>query len=88
MKKIKMGNVNIRFKSFQDVWQALDDGHEVFWVNELYHITKEFAMPHHCQDTIRNGLLLRVTCIDNYFGSLLLTEELAQLFIKDGKENK
>ena len=69
-----------RFKTIKAVWKALDEGKEVFWVNSLYHVTVEPAKPHNNLETLRNGQLLRVTCKDNYFGSLLTASELGKLY--------
>lgn len=70
------------FKTIDQVWDAIESGQEVFWSNESYHLTVEDAQDYNPDFTKRNGKVLRVTCISNYFGSLLCENELSNLFIK------
>jgi hypothetical protein len=71
------------FNTFDDVWNALDAGQTVYWYNTSYKITIEPCQKTTNRETERNGKVLRVTCVSNYFGSLLKECELSNLFIED-----
>jgi hypothetical protein len=77
------------FKTIDQVWNALDQGLTVCWASKAYEITIEsseiewrqrqnFAIPF----SNRDGKCLRVTCVSNWFGSLLCENELSNLFLK------
>lgn len=74
------------FKIVAQVWAALDRGEEVFWQNNLYHITVEDWHPRNSDYTKRKGKCLRVTCKSNYFGSLLYPEEIKNLFTESERK--
>lgn len=78
-----------QFKSIDEVWKAIDAGQTVYWMNDSYQLTIEdsnldwrqghgFAAPF----SNRNDKCLRITCISNWFGSLLDRSELGQLYTK------
>lgn len=78
-----------KFKNIDQVWEALDQGKIVYWKNESYQLTIEpvqrewrerqgFGIPW----TTRGESCLRVTCMSNWFGSLLETNELNSLYTK------
>lgn len=71
-----------RYKTIEQVWNDIEKGIEIFWGNESYHLTLVPSGPNNTQYTNKNGQLLRVTCISNYFGSLLNESELNALFSK------
>ncbi len=76
MKKIKM-------TSYDDIWNALAEGKTVHWASDAYKIYIEaIAMKEHGRYTSKHGCTLTARCISNYFGSLLLPEEIKQCYIK------
>lgn len=77
----------MQFNNINQVWAAIEAGKEVFWVNHAYHLTVEpvnaewrksqgFDIPF----SAKGDKCLRVTCISNYFGSLLEETEIHKLF--------
>jgi hypothetical protein len=76
-----------QFETINEVWNALDEGKTVYCSNESYKITIEPTIPNNefqlNHFTRRGDQVLRVTCIENYFGSLLSESELGKLFTKD-----
>lgn len=79
----------MKFQTIEQVWQALDQGLTVCWSSDAYELTIEETRLEWRQ---RNGFeipfsnrgekCLRVTCVSNWFGSLLLPSELPKLYIK------
>ena len=70
------------FTNIKQVWNAIDQGETVYWHNELYKLTVEEnhpTCPNFCK---RGNKHLRVTCIVNYFGSVLEKSEIPDLFTK------
>lgn len=71
------------FKTIQDVWNAIEDGKEIFWHHEGYKvIVEEPNNPNYKPENIRRGKVLTVRCLDNWFGSLLSEYDLPNLYIK------
>lgn len=73
-----------QFKTIDEVWTAIDNGETVYWRNESYQLTIENARPNFKAFTIRNDKCLRVTCMSNWFGSLLEEKEITNLFTSKG----
>lgn len=76
-----------QFTSINQVWAAIDAGKTVHWASTAYTLTVEDSMLDWRKQqgfevpfSNRNGQCLRVTCTENYFGSLLLESELPKLF--------
>lgn len=69
------------FTNVDQVWDAVNSGKVVHWVNLGYIITVETAYNGSPQYTLRNGKVLRITHKDTYFGSLLTGSELPNLFM-------
>lgn len=76
------------FKTVKAVWKALDAGHTVYWTNRAYKIFVETndgdaeTRRAPCRMfSARGNKILCVRCIENYFGSVLDSSELGQLFI-------
>jgi hypothetical protein len=55
-----------------EIWAAIDSGQEVNWENSLYYVHPVKAEPdNEYADVSRRGdEALRITCKQNYFGSL------------------
>lgn len=71
----------MQFKTIEQVWNAIEQGQTVYWVNESYKLTIETALlENHFSN--KNGKCLRVTYISNWFGSILDKSELPKLFTK------
>ena len=72
-------------RSIKDVWDNIMAGRTVYWGNEAYRITLIDAIgdyqANHC--TSKNGLVLRVTCTSNWFGSLLEPAQLKDCYTKE-----
>ena len=82
-----------RFKDINEVWNAIESGQDVYWSNQSYKLTIEpvnrewrqaqgFAIPF----SAKGEFCLRVTCISNWFGSLLLEDEIKALFTIEGNQ--
>lgn len=78
--------------NLEEVWNAIDAGQTVCWNSATYEVLvvdsmldwrkeQRFEVPF----SNRDGKSLRVTCVSNYFGSLLSEADLNQLFIKETK---
>jgi hypothetical protein len=78
-----------QFKTIEEVWAAIDKGLTVYWASDAYQLTIEesnlewrrrqgFAVPF----SNRGEKCLRVTCMSNWFGSLLDANELNRLYTK------
>ncbi len=76
-----------QFKTIEDVWAAVDKGETVYWSNTAY---KVYVEPDNSPETTkiyaprkyveRNGKLLSIRCIENYFGGIIGRDELSKLF--------
>lgn len=79
-----------QFNTISEVWEAINQGKTVYWSNKAYKLTiednnafpAEFVarMGWDKHFTMQDNKLLRVTCISNWFGSLLTENELSKLF--------
>ena len=76
--------------TIEQVWKALDEGKTVYWKNEGYKVFIEdisrpgsdagkFQIAHFSH---RNGKMLAVRYISNYFGSIIHESDLSNLFVK------
>ena len=74
------------------VWEKIEAGETVYWANTGYKIYVEnvpmdlpdyfvtkFQVAHH---TFKDGKVLSVRCIENYFGGLIAESELSKLFVE------
>lgn len=61
-----------RFKNIGQVWEAVESGKKVNWINSLYQVVVESN-----NDGAR---WLSVRCIENWFGSKLTKEEIPELY--------
>lgn len=79
-----------QFKNVEDVWTAIDQGKTIYCSNKSYKI---FIEPNigseeniKCEARMfssRDGFMLSVRCIENYFGSVLHKSDLFHLFTDD-----
>lgn len=78
-----------QFRTIAEVWEAVDAGKRVYWSNDAYALTVEpvnrewrerngFEIPF----SAKGAVCLRVTCLSNWFGSLLIETELGALYTK------
>lgn len=77
------------FKSVNDVWLAIDRGQTVYCHNKSYKVYVESNIGNDetrktpsRMFSDRNGQLLSVRCISNYFGSVISESDLNNLFIE------
>jgi hypothetical protein len=70
--------------SIEQIHLALEQGHKVNWVNSLYELAYV-----RCEDknpygkaSYKKGKAIRVSCITNYFGSLIHESEFKNCFLK------
>lgn len=77
-------------KSIAQVWELLDRGETIYWSSEAYKVFVTRDTDPHTTSVYeprrlvsRNGYILDVRCISNYFGSILFESELNQLFVKE-----
>lgn len=81
-----------QFKSLDQVWAAIDAGQTVYWASDAYQLTIENCFPEEYRQRMgwahpfskRGDKCLRVTCMRNWFGSLLHESELGALYTKAG----
>lgn len=85
----------MRFKTVDDIWNAIDKGKTIFWCNENYKVFVEdnigSAETTECdvrQYSARNGKMLSIRCISNYFGSVISKGDLPKLFVKQNKRGE
>ena len=76
-----------QFKTIQDVWAALDQNETIYWHNKSYKVFIEQDLSPDITASYgpryrisRNGQLLTIRCIENYFGSILHENEISSLF--------
>ena len=74
------------FKTINEVWAAIDSGKSVFWEHTGYKVivehadqTNEYQSNHF---TNRDGKVLSIRCLENYFGGLMDEKELSALFVE------
>lgn len=73
----------LKFRSVGEVWKAIDAGLSVYWVHDGYQvlvITADLNQYTAYSYRRSTGQCLRVTFIENYFGSVLCKSELKSLF--------
>ncbi len=80
----------MKIKTVEQVWSLIDQGKTVCCVNDAYQLTVEDTLidwrkrnGYEIPFSNRDGKCLRVTCVSNWFGSLLLESELKNLYVKD-----
>lgn len=72
--------------TIEQIWTALDQGKEVLWHHKGYMIhSVESKSNEFSKLSYRNGQALRVTCIENYFGSLMNVTDLGHAYIKESE---
>jgi hypothetical protein len=78
-----------QFSTVEQIHGALDQGLTVYWTNTAYKVYRTAdAMPHITakhegrQFSLRNGMLLEVRCIENYFGGILNPSDVSALFVQ------
>lgn len=71
--------------TIQELWEKIERGETVFWANEGYKVYTEEAFCEHQKQHFshKNGKVLSVRFIENYFGGLIHESELTELFTKD-----
>lgn len=70
--------------NIEEIHEALESGKTVNWGNSLYelHYVDASEENKYAKPTFKNGKAIRITCITNYFGSLLSESEFNKCFIK------
>ncbi len=76
------------FQNIREVWETLDQGITIYWSSTAYKLTVEDIRTGRPEDkeywnrhfSFRNGKVLRVTYISNWYGSLLNESEIKFLF--------
>lgn len=77
-------------KTISQVWEIIDQGKTIYWSGDAYEVVvqpdhqPERTQSHEPRRLIeRNGELLEVRCMSNWFGSILHESELGSLYTKD-----
>jgi hypothetical protein len=80
----------MKFNSVSEVWDAIDAGKTVYWSSKAYKVfvepdlmperTKELDFRQYAE---RNGSILAVRYIENYFGSIISPYYIGNLFTED-----
>lgn len=69
--------------TIDEIWQAIDNGNIVFCGNESYQIIPVASFyTEYSKLSYRKDSALRVTCMNNYFGSFIDKTDLSQCFTK------
>lgn len=75
------------FKTIEQVWKALESSKIVYWSNQGYKVYISEALQDNDYQrnhfSFKNGKVLSVRCIDNYFGSLINESDLSTLFVEE-----
>lgn len=84
-----------QFKTFEDVWQSLEEGKEVYWKNSAYRVIAEpDRLPNQTAYQLfrkraeRGGFILTVRYINNNLGSILMKQELGEVYVKSNQRTK
>ncbi len=73
-----------KFKTIEQVWEAVEAGQVIYWVNKSYQVIAELdSVPHENLYSQKNGRMLRVTCMSNWFGSRITPNCLDSLFVEE-----
>lgn len=79
-----------KLNDINEVWKAIDQGKKVFWVSDAHQLTVEDSaiewrerLGYEIPFSNRDGKCLRVTRMSNWFGSLLLSNEINSLYVKN-----
>lgn len=72
-----------RFKTLAEIWAAIDAGRTVYWHSPTYQVLPEpDSVPHKHLYSERDGIMLRVTCLSNWFGSRLEATEIGSCYVE------
>lgn len=73
------------YRTLQDLWNDIEAGVKVYWSNESYQVLVQND-PVSCKDMFshKDGKMLRVTCMSNWFGSRLDKNEITSCYRKVG----
>jgi hypothetical protein len=71
------------YSNLGEIRTDLDNGIEIFWVNTSYKVHYIIAGENCTPFTVKDGKAIRVSCISNYFGSVLNEEEIGRCFSKE-----
>ena len=69
-----------RYKTLKQIHDDLEKGIEIFWSNTRYKVHYVDFEPNLNQYSLKNNKVIRVSCIDNYFGSLISESEISACF--------
>ena len=70
--------------TIKKIWNAIKAGKTVCWQNESYEVHPvESDQNKYSSLSFKDGKALRITCVENYFGSLIEKNELSHCFILD-----
>jgi hypothetical protein len=70
------------------IWKHLKAGRKVYWCHEGYQVLMvpyDLGLNKYSKLSLRDKQALRVTCMDNYFGSLICESDLPKCFAERSK---
>lgn len=71
-----------KYRTIEEVWDGIKKGKTIYWNNDGYQLTIEPYHEGNSEFTRQGDKVLRITYIENYFGSLLEEKELGNLYSK------
>lgn len=70
--------------TIQEIWQAIDEGKKVFWHHDGYQVLVEKAtLNEFNKNSFRDGKVLCIRYLENWFGGIIHDSELKDCFIKE-----
>ena len=84
MKGAKMKKIHMQ--SLAEIQSRLQNNEKLYWSNALYEVHFVPNVDTHNQYTRTNNNLIRVSCVTNYFGSLLDASEVLSCFKFEGEK--
>ena len=69
-------------KNIKQVWEAIEKGQNVYWHHKGYKVTLELANDLTDSFSVKGKHCLRVTCLSNWFGSIIVPSDLPDLFVE------
>lgn len=76
----------VKLNTIAEIWDAIDRGTKVYCSSTTYEIIPvDSTLNKYSELSFRDGKALRVTCVSNYFGSLIGERDLSHCFTLGGQ---
>lgn len=73
-----------KYMTLDEIRNDLDKGIEIFWANDSYKVHYVDVFENINPYSVKNNKAIRITCISNYFGSLIDEKEIKCCYSKRG----